>query len=91
MNSEKDQPLQCEVVGDRLVISMGVDTLAFADQVRTGISVTSPTGFAKDVAYEIMREDEVGATLLTDLLDEAMQEAANQGSAHVDHEKKITL
>lgn len=85
MNAEKDQPLRCEVVGNRLMISIGVETLAFADKERTEITVTNPVGFAYDVACEIERQNGIGATMLTDMLDKAMEEAKNNGSAHVQH------
>lgn len=83
----KDYPLRCEVVKKVLAITIGVDTLAFADKERTGLEVTDAEGFARDVVRALERQAEDGATMLTDLLDEAMEAAENDGSVHVDIKK----
>jgi hypothetical protein len=83
----KDQPLHCAVEENRLVISIGVDTLAFADKQRIGHKINNPLGFAEDVARMLQDEDEVGATLLTELLDSGMQAAVDDGTEFVDYEE----
>lgn len=80
--NQKDKPLKAVVVEDVLTITIGVDTLAFADRVRTGLHVTDANGYANDVARELVQEDEVGATMLTDLLDKAMDAAVENGTIH---------
>ncbi len=86
----KDQPLVCEVTGDELVIRIGIDTLAFADKerreytARERYTILNTLGFAEDVVRELEHEDELGATLLTDLLDKAMDEAIDSGSQFVE-------
>lgn len=86
----KDRALVCVVEGDELIIRIGVDTLAFADQERrnyergSAYKVTDTVGFAMDVAVALLREDEIGATMLTNLLDQAMDDAIGRGSAYVE-------
>jgi len=80
-----DQPLKCEVKDGCLVISIGVDTLAFADQERLQVKVTNTEGFAKDVARELANEREDGSTILTDVLDTAMEHAADNGSEYIEY------
>lgn len=84
VREDKDQPLQCGVEDDRLVISIGVDTLAFADKERTGLNINDPTGFAGDVVRMLTHEDETGWTLLSGLLDTASQAVADDGSEFID-------
>lgn len=95
----KDQWLKVEVVnGNKLVISIGVDVLAFAanahfDEEHLNATegrenqadwvVTYPAGFAEDVCAELLREDEAGEHMLGRLLDEAFDLAANRGSLHM--------
>jgi hypothetical protein len=84
--SETDRPLDCEVEGEQLVIRIGVSTLAWAAKKRNGgvvpdnYRVVDKLQWAKDVANGIMHEDEVGNTMLYDMLDEAMQSAMDDGS-----------
>ena len=40
-------------------------------------------GFADDVVYRLLDEEEDGSTFVTDCLDAAMEEAVEQGSMHV--------
>lgn len=84
--SETDSPLGCEIEGEQLVIRIGVSTLAWASKKRNGgvvpdnYRMVDKLQWAKDVANEIMHEDEVGNTMLCDMLDEAMQSAMDDGS-----------
>jgi hypothetical protein len=79
-------PLTVEVVGGKLVISIGVSTLAYAVQNGchdwTGV-ITDEAAFAIDVATELEKESEDGTTVVHTMLDQAAMEAANQGSAYV--------
>lgn len=93
MVSGRDQPLCCEVVADELIVRIGIDTLVFADKERREYEsgqryrITSVLGFAEDVARELNREEENGATPLTDLLDAAMDRAIECGSQFVEVEE----
>jgi hypothetical protein len=88
----KDQPLKVRVFDGKLVISIGTETLAFADSDRRNnetdrtYHVTDPDHFAVDVTREMEREDEIGASPLTDFLDKMMDYALEQGSAAVKYD-----
>ena len=91
-----NQPLRCEVRGELLVISIGVKTLTWSAHHENGgpeeLETTDRGGqkcrvndkkskeWAEDVAFEMTREDETGASMLTDFIDKAMVEAADNGS-----------
>ena len=93
MKSETDKPLGCEVEGEQLVIRIGVSTLAWAAKKRNGgvvpdnYRMVNKPQWAKDVALRIMHEDEVGNTMLCDMLDEAMQAAMDDGSTALGYPK----
>lgn len=80
----KDKPLECKVENDQLIISIGVDTLAFADTERTGLKILNPLEYAKDVANSMADEDDIGATPLTRFIDKMMQSAVDNGSMWVE-------
>lgn len=98
MNEPKapeDAPLQVLVDGGKLVISIGISTLAYCTDWENGgplkdckVDGRKLIQWAKSVAYEIERERESGATPLTDLLERAMQEAADSGSPALIYPKK---
>lgn len=84
----RNQPLKAQVEGDRLVISIGVETLAWACDPKNGGKLERATidpnqvhEFAKDVAHEMCREDEIGNTPIAELLDSMAEKAADNGSA----------
>jgi hypothetical protein len=90
-----DCPLKASIEGSNLVIRIGISTLAFADMEaqknapenfgKTKLSkITNEGGFAKDVIHELLSENEIGESMLTDLLDKATSEARNNGSMHVE-------
>lgn len=97
-NNSKKQRLLVEVVNGRLVISVGIDTLAWAvehsfepslcevdyerDQIMTH-KVLDPKGFAGDVRQALEAEEEDGTTPIHLLLDNACTEAIEDGSLHV--------
>lgn len=88
-----DKPLRAIIREGVLRIEIGVETLAFCTHAIPGfhcpqtdkelLKIDDAKGFAKDVLYALMAEAEDGSTLLTRCLDKAMQEAVEQGSAHV--------
>lgn len=95
--SPSKQELKVEVKGGRLVISIGIDTLAFAAEnmdsnlsydddwkPTKGFTVSNKKEFAEDVLRELEREEEDGTTPVHILLDSACEEAVNQGSLGVE-------
>jgi hypothetical protein len=73
----KDQPLKAEVEGDRLVVSIGVKTLAWASQHRNGgvlkdcrVDPEQLHEFSRDVTRAMCAEDELGATPLCNFLED---------------------
>jgi hypothetical protein len=90
-------PLRAEVEDGRLVISIGVETLAFAFEHGEGnnpfdeaandfkreATIADPLEFAKDVCRAMNDEGEDGSTPLTRFLDSMMNEAVEQGSLGV--------
>lgn len=79
------QPLQVEVAGGRLTISIGIGTLAFAVQHAENrwpkdIFISDPYEFAKDVSRMLLKEAEDGTTAVHLLLDKAAVDATDQGS-----------
>ena len=81
----KDAPLAMTVVDGRLVISIGVSTLAHAAANRptNPFTATDEEGFAKDV-LEHLGDDNFGSNPLEELLDTAMELAVDLGSLHVE-------
>ena len=96
-------PLQCQVKGNRLEITIGVETLVWASRAKNGgpeelegserggqkchVDGRRRIQWAKDVAHEITREDEVGNSPLNVFLDEMMVKAADNGSSALIFEK----
>lgn len=79
-----DEPLRVAVVGGRLVISIGVRTLAFAvanspDHEGDPIKITDPLAAAKEIRVELVREEEDGTTEVHKLLDKAAYDAWENG------------
>jgi hypothetical protein len=75
--------LHAKISGRRLVISIGLETLAFAAEECDGnpkVKILDAKQLAKDVIAELEKEDEVGASKLTDLFDEAVNAALENGS-----------
>lgn len=84
------QALRVEVVGGRLVISIGIGALAFAVQYADNqwpedIYITDPHEFARDVARQLKTEGEDGTTPVHVMLDKAAVEASAQGSEGADY------
>jgi hypothetical protein len=91
--SERNEPLTVDVVGGRLVISIGVETLAFAavhsewanpwddaaNDYRRMIVVTDADLMAREVARALDDEQEDGTTPVHLLLDAAIIAACENG------------
>src|SRR5687768_6070156 len=84
-----DEPLLVRVTGGRLIISVGIDTFAFAQHViiqnedygkKETFLIRKPGVFAVEVMHEMEKEREDGSTILTDLLDLASRRAIENGS-----------
>jgi hypothetical protein len=81
------EPLLAEVVGARLVVSIGVETLVWASAAKNGgplegckVDGRRRREWANDVMREMTRENEIGESPLGKFLDEMMEKAANNGS-----------
>lgn len=88
-------PLETKIIDGKLVISIGVETLAFASRPENGGPLTTceiepgwENEFARDVAYEIGREEENGDTPLAKFLDSMIEAAADNGSEALKFHKK---
>jgi hypothetical protein len=79
-------PLQCRVEGTDLVVRIGIETLAWASKRKNGgpiddcVQIADRMELAKDVGAELMREDELGNFPIAELIDDAIADAANNGS-----------
>lgn len=91
------KPLKVKVSNGVLTIEIGVDTLAFAalrgdyafglmgpaqERPDTRFSIKNKTSFAREVAHELRDElGEDGSTLISNVIDDAIERAIEQGSA----------
>ena len=78
----EDQPLRVAVTDKRLVISVGINRLEGNDCHPTipELKIDDLRQWGEDVAMELQRDDEQGASLLSNMLDKAIQEAIEMGS-----------
>lgn len=83
----KNDRLKAEIVDGRLVISIGVETLEWASRTENGgtlegckVDPSKAFEFARDVAKEIMRDDDVGEIPISVFLDKMISNAADSGS-----------
>lgn len=75
--------LHARIEGERIIISIGVETLAFAAEECDGnpkVKILDAKQLALDAIFELVKEDEVGASKLTDLFDDAVNAAMENGS-----------
>ena len=100
MANERNAPLEIKVDGGKLVISIGVETLAYAaenDQVLERYhegedyfdtpTVMNTDAFAKDVLSELVDEDHnTGENMVQVMLTSAMQSAMENGSEFIVYE-----
>ena len=91
VKEQVDRPLGCAVEGNELVIRIGVGTLAWAAKKRNGgpipnrVRIADKHDWAKDVANSLQHEDEVGNSMLTEILDRAMRLAMDMGSTGLNY------
>jgi hypothetical protein len=81
--SAKNQPLNVEIKDGAISISIGVETLAKVVELKGGslaCKITNPAKFAIDVLVELTAEQEDGTTEVHLLLDQAAQQAIENGS-----------
>lgn len=90
-----NQPLEVRVENNRLEISIGIDTLAFAAEDNDSWhewdgkqfvpiwKVVDNKGWAKDVAHEMQKDQEDGSSPLTNFLDKMFEKTIDQGSLSV--------
>lgn len=91
-------PLTATVEGDRLVIAIGIDNLAHASGMRMQeeafersegessvpeMTIVNNALWAKETAGTLLKEDEMGNSMLTRLLDKATENTLNSGSCAV--------
>lgn len=93
MKMTKDQPLVAKIEGQQLVIRIGIDTLAYSAEHCPRLydydkhdgppycKVVNKEELAMDVIHELEREQEDGTTPLHLLLDQAIIDAMDGGSA----------
>lgn len=91
-------PLRCEEKDGAIDMGVGRDVLRFAAEQHPyfydpdarpegpNIKITDAKVFANEVVQEINRESEIGDTLLTAMLDEAIKRAVENGCEGVDHD-----
>lgn len=87
----RDQPLKVFIKNEVLTISIGVKTLAWCAEnppddtdFDNDVKIVSARGFAKDVAIELLDEEEDGTTPVHLMFDKVIENAINQGSEHVE-------
>lgn len=81
------KPRSIEVKDGELIIRIGVDVLPVAHEycntpTTEKFRIINEEGFARDVAYELRREEEDGTTLVCEMIDKAIERAINNGSEH---------
>lgn len=88
----RDSPLRATIEGEELVIRIGVGTLAHAAENCERFyeyekhaappykQVTAPNELARDVRNELFREEEDGSSPISNLIDEAIVLAHDEGS-----------
>lgn len=84
----KGLPLKAEIIDNRLIISVGIDNLAWAAVNHPkfweyDLSILDNAKFAQEVLIELNHEKEIGDTLVTKMLDDAIIGVIEQGSEYV--------
>ena len=81
----KDKPLTVEIVDGVLNISLGIDILCFATQSEIyDFKIVDNNGFSNDIINELLSEEEDGTTLVHRMLDEAANNAIENGSEYIE-------
>ncbi len=91
----ENTPLVVEIVDRVLVVKIGVETLEWASRPENGgplidckVDKRRRLDWARDVANEAEKQDEVGSTPLIEFFDGMMQKAADNGSSALLFPKK---
>lgn len=101
--SWRNRPLVVHVENGEIVIRIGIDTLAFAvensekshhfdeslDEYFRHFSIDDNAVFADDVIAAMLREEENGATKLSDFFDRMADDAMDDGSTACNYDRKI--
>jgi hypothetical protein len=89
--AQMKQPLEVEIRGGELSITIGLGTLCYAVQQcpswgsrLADFKVTDEEAFAQAVLHQLTREDEIGTTAVHKMLDAAAEEAIEQGAEGVE-------
>jgi hypothetical protein len=81
----KDKPLTVEIVDGVLNISLGIDILCLATQSEIyDFKIVDNNGFSNDIINELLSEEEDGTTLVHRMLDEAANNAIENGSEYIE-------
>lgn len=91
---DRGDQLKIRVVDGRLVISIGVETLAIAakysnffdDPTMKELEILDAEAFAREIARQLAREEEDGTTLVHHALDKAAELAVENGAEGVEWE-----
>jgi hypothetical protein len=84
-NHDNDIPLKSQIIDGQLIISIGVNTMAWAaeqsdDLGFISLEVVNKAEFARDIQRELNEESEDGSTMITRMLDKAVIQTIEQGS-----------
>ncbi len=91
---KKYQKLDVDIKNDRLLISVGVDTLAFAANhsdyfKQARIKKSDQERFAKELVDLMVKENEVGESLLTRFLDKCFERAVDSGAESITYKDEV--
>jgi hypothetical protein len=94
-----DDRLREYIEDGKLIVSIGIDRLAFCLNEHPGLydgendrnlfKVTDSAIFAKEIKRILQNEDETGATIVTKMLDKAIFEAIEDGCDGVEEVKYV--
>jgi hypothetical protein len=90
----RNAPLQHSVQNGVLIIAIGIDTLAFCALEEHGgplpetAEVCDKEAWALDVVRKLGRDDDLGTTLVTAMLDDAVELAYEDGSVAIKEVRK---
>jgi hypothetical protein len=94
----RNRPLQASIQDDQLVISIGIETLAYCAAHQPNIiedsgeynwpyiKIDDVSRFARDVVCGLLHEEEDGSTVISRCIDEACLSAVEDGSEAVDYD-----
>jgi hypothetical protein len=98
-----DQHLEVKIVDNKIVISLGIDTLRYVAESSDNLGryhrdfnpdgiwkkVCDKKEFAKDVWYELTREEEDGTTIVHQMFDTAINNAIDNGTNGVEYREFV--